>query len=84
MGRSKNKNQKGSSYLQAGPIQFIGPSTDWSAEDALYSHFKTWKLKCKNILEAELASMPDTMEALLRWSGNQGVIMCQASNLQPE
>ena len=42
-------------------IQIIeGSVMDWSMNDSLYSRFKTLKLKCENVLEVELASMPDT------------------------
>ena len=32
-----------------------GPSMDWTVNDNLYNRFLKWKLKCKNILECELA-----------------------------
>ena len=39
--------------MQAVPIQYIeGPKVDWSVDDGICSMFKTWKLKCKNILKA--------------------------------
>ena len=32
-----------------------GPFMDWSVNDNLYNRFLKWKLKCKNIIECELA-----------------------------
>ena len=31
---------------------------DWTVDNSLYARFQTWKLKCENILEAELANFP--------------------------
>ena len=31
---------------------------DWTGDDSLYAIFQTWKLKCENIFESELANMP--------------------------
>ena len=47
---------------------------DWTVHDSLYAKFKTWKLKCENILEAELASLPDSRKykIMFRWLGVQG------------
>ena len=36
---------------------------DWSVNESLYSRFMTWKLKCENILEVELASLPNEESA---------------------
>ena len=36
-----------------------GPEMDWMVNDALYHRFLKWKLKCKNILECELAALPE-------------------------
>ena len=41
--------------------QFIeGPFMDLTVDDSLYARIQTLELKCENILEAELASLPDT------------------------
>ena len=44
---------------------------DWPIDDALYSRFNTWKLKCDNILKVKLGSLPDARKSktLLQWSG---------------
>ena len=36
-----------------------GPKMDWMVNDALYHRFLKWKLKYKNILECELAALPE-------------------------
>ena len=37
-----------------------GPVMDWTVNDGLYNRILKWKLKCKNILECELAILPDS------------------------
>ena len=32
---------------------------DWTVNDGLFHRFLMWKLKCKNILECELAAFPE-------------------------
>ena len=32
---------------------------DWTVNDGLYHHFLKWRLKCENILECELAILPE-------------------------
>ena len=36
-----------------------GPHMDWTVNDHLYHRFLKWHLKCKNILEWELAALPE-------------------------
>ena len=36
-----------------------GPQMDWTVNDDLYHHFLKWHLKCENILECELAALPE-------------------------
>ena len=36
-----------------------GPKMDWTVNDALYHRFFKWHLKCENILECELAALPE-------------------------
>ena len=49
-----------------------GPKIDWIVNDALYHRFLKWKLKCKNILECELATLPECQKCkkVITWSGN--------------
>ena len=35
------------------------PVMDWTVNDGLYNRFLKWKLKCENILECELAMLPE-------------------------
>ena len=45
-------------HIQVDMIQCIeDPSMNWSVGDSLYACCKTWKLKCKNILEEEMQDM---------------------------
>ena len=52
-----------------------GPKMDWTVNDSLYHHFLKWKLKCKNILECELAALPEPQQCkkLIVWSGDFGM-----------
>ena len=36
-----------------------GPRMDWTVNDGLYHRFLKWHLKCENILECELAALPE-------------------------
>ena len=49
-----------------------GPRMDWMVNNALYHRFLKWKLKCKNILECELAALPECQKCKkgIAWSGN--------------
>ena len=48
---------------QAIPSMFMpyidGPKMDWTVNDALYHRFLKWRLKCENLLECELAALPE-------------------------
>ena len=48
---------------QAIPNMFMpyieGPKMDWTVNDALYHRVLKWCLKCENILECELAVLPE-------------------------
>ena len=37
-----------------------GPKMDWNVNDCLYHRFLKWKLKCENILDCELAMLPES------------------------
>ena len=39
-----------------------GPKMDLMVNDALYHRFPKWKLKCKNILECDLAALPENVK----------------------
>ena len=48
---------------------------DWMVNDTLYPRFLKWKLKCKNILECELAALSECLKCkkVITWSGNFGM-----------
>ena len=52
-----------------------GPKMDWTVNDALYHRFLKFKIKCKNILECELAALPEHQKCkkVITWSGNFGM-----------
>ena len=43
--------------------------------DSLYHRFLKWKFKCKNILECELAALPECQKCkkVISWSGDFGM-----------
>ena len=49
-----------------------GPHMDWMVNDGLYHQFLKWHLKCKNILECELAALPEQQQCkkVIAWSGD--------------
>ena len=52
-----------------------GLCMDWTAYDGLYHRFLKWRLKCKNILECELAALPECQKCkkVVAWSGDFGM-----------
>ena len=52
-----------------------GPKMDWTDNDSLYHHFLKWKLKCNNILEYELDTLPEPKQCkkLIAWRGDFGM-----------
>ena len=46
------------------------PKMDWTVNDSLYHRFPKWKLKCENILDCELAMLPDSKKCkkVIVWS----------------
>ena len=52
-----------------------GPKMDWTVNDGLYHRFLKWHLKCKNILECELAALPERQQCkkVLASSGDFGM-----------
>ena len=51
------------------------PKMDWTVNDGLYHRFLKWKLKCENILDCELAMLPDSKKCkkVITWSGDFGM-----------
>ena len=52
-----------------------GPKMDWAGNDGLYHRFLKWKLKCENILDCELAMLPESKKCkkVLALSGDFGM-----------
>ena len=65
--------------LQVVPSMFMpyieGPKMDWTVNDGLYHRFLKWHLKCENILECELAALPERQQCkkVIAWSGDFGM-----------
>ena len=61
------------------PPMFIpyieGPKMNWTVDDGLYHRFLKWHLKCKNILDCELANLPAKQKChkVIAWSGDFGM-----------
>ena len=51
------------------------PKMDWTVNDGLYNRFLKWCLRCKNILECELAMLPEKRQCkkVIAWSGYFGM-----------
>ena len=49
------------SFMQPMFMPYIeGPKMDWTVNDSLYHRFLKWNLKCENILDCELAMLPES------------------------
>ena len=59
---------------------------DWMVNDTLYHRFLKWKLKCENILECELAALPEcqTCKKVIAWLGNIGMDQYVSQGLSKE
>ena len=51
-----------------------GQTMDWTM-NGLYNRFLKWRLKCENILECELAMLPEPRKCkkVVAWSGDFGL-----------
>ena len=60
-----------------------GPKMDWTVNDGLYHRFLKWHLKFENILECELAMLPEKRlhKKVIAWSGNFGIDQYVSWNL---
>ena len=52
-----------------------GPKMDWTVNDGLYHRFLKWHPRCENILECELAALPERQQCkkVIAWSGDFGM-----------
>ena len=53
-----------------------GPKMDWTVNDSLYHRFLKWKIKCKNILDCELAVLSEGRKCkkVVAWSDDFGCL----------
>ena len=64
------------SFVQPMFMPYIKRSKmDWTVNDSLYHRFLKWKLKCENILDCELAMLPEAKKhkKVIVWSGDFGM-----------
>ena len=52
-----------------------GPKMDWTVNNGLYHRFLKWHLKCENILECKLATLPERQQCkkVIAWSRDFGM-----------
>ena len=52
-----------------------GPKMHWTVNDGVYHAFIKWQLKCEDILECELAMLPEKRQCkkVIAWSGDFGM-----------
>ena len=52
-----------------------GPKMDWTVNDILYNRFIKWKIKCKNILECEIAMLSESRKCkkVVAWAEDFGI-----------
>ena len=71
--------QPSTSQAQSVPAMFIpyieGPKMDWTVNDGLCHRFLMWKLKYENILDCELAKLPESKKCkkVIALSGDFGM-----------
>ena len=60
-----------------------GPHMGWTVNDHLYHRFLIWHVKCENILECELAALPECQQCkkVMTWSGDCGMDQYVSRNL---
>ena len=63
-----------------------GPKMNWTVDDALYHRFLKWQLKCKTILDCELANLPTKQKCqkVIAWSGNFSMDLYISWNIPKE
>ena len=63
-----------------------GPRMEWTVNDGLYHSFLKWRLKCKNILECELAALPECQKCknVVTWSRDFGMDQYVSRSLPKE
>ena len=67
------------SFVQPMFMPYIeGPKMDWTVNDSSYHRLLKWKLKCENILDCKLATLPESKKCkkVTAWSGGFGMDQC--------
>ena len=56
---------------------------NWTVDDGLYHRFLKWQLKCKTILDWELANLPTKQKCqkIIAWSGDFGMDLYVSWNI---
>ena len=56
---------------------------NWTVDDGLYHRFLKWRLKCKTILDCELANLPTKQKCqkIIAWSGDFGMDLYVSWNI---
>ena len=56
---------------------------NWTVDDGLYHRFLKWQLKCKTILDCELANLPTKQKCqkIIGWSGDFGMDLYVSWNI---
>ena len=59
---------------------------DWTVNDSVHHRLLKWKIKCKNILDCEMAMLSEAKhcEKVVAWSGNFGIDQYVSWCLPPE
>ena len=63
-----------------------GPKMNWTVDNGLYHTFLKWHLKCKTILDCELANLPEKQKCqkVIAWLGDFGMDLYVSWNLPKE
>ena len=63
-----------------------GPKMNWTVDDGLYHRFLKWHLKCKTILNCELANLPTKQKCqkVIAWYGDFGMDLYVSWNISKE
>ena len=67
-------------------LHIEGPKMNWTVNDGLYHGFLKWQLKCKTILDCELANLPTKQKCqkVIAWSSNFGMDLYLSWNIPKE
>ena len=92
---SSDQIQDPKAFLQTSQTQILpnifvphieGPRMEWTVNDGPYHKFLKWCLKCENILECELAMLPEKRQCkkVIAWSGDFGMDQYVSWSLSPD